>query len=64
MKRLLLLGSIATLLLPGLVFAAFNDVTLTSSAKIVIDGVTLDVDGDSNVVESITVEGANFSFTL
>ena len=64
MKKLLTSSVIGGLLLPTLAFAAYNDVTLTSSADIVVDGVTLDVVGDSNVIETITIEGSNFSFVL
>lgn len=64
MKKLLTSSIIGGLLLPSLAFAAYNDATITSSADIVIDGVTLDLVGDSNVIETITVNEASFSFTL
>lgn len=64
MKKLLISGSIASLLLPGLTFAAFNDVTLGSSAKVTAAGQTLDVSGDSNVIETIGVEADFITFTI
>ena len=64
MKKLLLTGSIATLLLPSLAFAAYNDVTLTSSASVSLNAGTLNVVGDSNVIETMTVTATELSFTL
>lgn len=64
MKKLLLTGSIASLLIPGLAFAAYNDVTLGSSASIQADGQTINIDGDANVVESLVVNSGTFSFVL
>jgi hypothetical protein len=64
MKKLLTFGLIASLLLPGIAFAAYNDVTLGSSAKVTAAGRTLDVEGDSNVIETIGVEADFITFTL
>lgn len=64
MKKLLTSASIATLLLPGLAFAAYNDVTLTSSVSVQADGQTINVDGDANVVEQVAVYDGSFTFTL
>lgn len=65
MKKLLLPSvAIAGALLPGLAFAAYNDVTLTSSASVTLDTGTLNVGGDSNVIETMTVTATELSFTL
>ncbi len=64
MKKFLLSGSIVALLLPGLAWAAFDTVSLTTDAKISAGGVTLDVSGATAVVESITVQSGTFSFVL
>ena len=45
MKKILLSGSLALLLLPGLAYAAFDDVSLTTDVDITIGSVTLDVHG-------------------
>jgi hypothetical protein len=64
MKKLLLLGLIAGALLPGLAFAAYNDVTLTTDAIITVNGMDLTVSGSSAVVETIVVNSGNFTVTL
>lgn len=53
-----------TLAVPSLVFAAYNDVTLTTSAVLSVNGITLNVSGSSAVVESITVNATNFTVTM
>lgn len=57
---LLLVG----LLLPTVAFAAFNDVTLTTSTNVSVGGYTLNVTGSSAVVQSIVVNDSNLSVTL
>lgn len=52
------------LLLPSLASAAFNTVTLGSSARVTAAGQTLNVSGNSNVIETIGVEPTFFTFTL
>src|SRR3989344_4559528 len=64
MKKLLTSGLVASLLLPAIAFAAYDDVTLGSSAQITSNGQTLNVSGDSNVIEIIGVEPTFFTFTL
>ena len=59
--RLLFLG---LWLLPTLVFAAFDDVTLTTDTILSVGGYTLNVTGSSAVVQSIVVNDSNFSVTL
>lgn len=62
-KKVLLL--ILSLSVPGLVFAAaYNDVTLTTSASIVAGGKTYNIYTVSTVLESLTVNPSNFSFVL
>lgn len=64
MKKLLLSGSIASLLLPGLAFAAFNDVSLTTDAVLSVNGITLNVSGSSAVIESLVVGSTDLTVTL
>ncbi len=52
------------LLLPSLASATYNDVTLGSSARVTAAGQTLNVVGDSNVIETIGVEPDFLTFTL
>lgn len=64
MKKLLLTGSIISLLLPGLAFAAYNDVSLTTDAVLSVNGITLNVSGSTATIESIVVDSTNFTVTL
>lgn len=64
MKRLFALAAILTCALPQTAFAAFNTVTLTTSAVISVGGYTLNVSGSSAVIQSIVVNVNNFSVTL
>lgn len=64
MKKLLVSGSIASLLLPILAFAAYNDVSLTTDTVLDIGGITVNVSGDTATVESIAVGAASFTVTL
>ncbi|MEK7109541.1 MAG: peptidoglycan-binding domain-containing protein, partial [Patescibacteria group bacterium] len=45
-------------------FAAFDDVTLGSSAVLSVGGVTLNVTGSSNSIASITVGSTNFTVSV
>ena len=64
MKKLLLPGLALGVLLPGLVFAAYNDVALTSSASVSLNAGTLNVVGDSNLIETMEVTATELHFTL
>jgi hypothetical protein len=64
MKRIFALAAIVLSALPALASAAYNDVTLTTSAAISVGGYTLDVSGASAAVQSIVVNASNFSVTL
>lgn len=64
MKKLLLSGSIATLLLPSLAFAAYNDVSLTTDTVLSVNSITLNVSGSTATIESIVVDSTNFVATL
>jgi hypothetical protein len=68
MKKINLYGSfmiiLSLLFLPSITMAAYNDVTLTTSAVISVGGYTLNVTGSSAVVQSITVNTSNFTVTL
>lgn len=57
-------GILVALLAPSLVFAAFDDVTLTTDTVLSVNGITLNVSGTSATIESITVNEADFSVTL
>lgn len=59
--KILFLG---LLFLPTFTFAAFNDVTLTTSTNISVGGHTLNVTGASAVIQSIVINTGNFSVTL
>lgn len=64
MKKLLLSSSIVVLLLPGLAFAAFNDVFLTTDVVLSVNGITVNVSGSTATIESIEVGSTNFIVTL
>jgi hypothetical protein len=64
MKRILALAAITACALPALAFAAYNDVTLTTSTLISVGGYTLNVTGPSAVLHSIDVNASNFTVTL
>ena len=51
-------------LAPLSAFAAFNDVSLTTSAVISVGGYTLNISGSTAAIQSITVSATNFSVTL
>lgn len=59
--RILFLG---LLFLPTFAFAAFNDVTLTTTTNISVGGYTLNITGSSAVIQSIIVNDSSFSATL
>lgn len=56
--------AVALLLAPSLTFAAANDVTLTTSAVLSVNGITLNVTGSGGSIESMIVNATNFSVTL
>lgn len=62
MKKILVSVSLA-LLLPGLAFAASNDVSLNASAVLSVGGITVNVTGTS-LVQSITVDGSSISLVM
>lgn len=64
MKKLLIYGSIGIAVSPVFVFAAYNDVTLTTSVSFLADGQTINVSGSTNVVEQIVVDAGTIKFTL
>ena len=71
MKKISRLAAVAAVLGLGIcfsvaspVFAAFNDVTLTTSSVIVVGGVSLSVSGASGVVQSIVVSPGSFGVTM
>jgi hypothetical protein len=65
MKKFLLTGSLALLLLPALAFAGTaTDVTITTSAVFSVNGIEVDMNGSSGTVESASVTGTTLSFTL
>ena len=60
MKKLLI--GLSFLLLPGIVLAAYNDVSLDSSVILTLGSYTLNVSGSSSVIQSIVIDGSS-SFT-
>ena len=64
MKKLLLSGSIATLLLPGLAFAAYNDVSLDTTVVLTVNSITLNVSGSASTIESLVVNPTTFVATI
>ena len=64
MRKLFALGAITAYAIPALAFAAYNDVTFTSSAITSVGGYTLNVSGPSAVIQSIVVNTNSFSVTL
>ena len=64
MKKLLFLSLIVGVLFPGVSFATYNDVVLTSDTIISVNGITLNVSGSSSSIASITVDTTSFSVSL
>ncbi|MFZ2763458.1 MAG: hypothetical protein WAX80_00235 [Minisyncoccia bacterium] len=65
MKKLLVSGTIASLLLPSLAFAAYNDVTLgNTTVDLSVNSITLNVSGSTATIESIEVGATTFTVTL
>ena len=64
MKKLLVSGSILSLLLPSLAFAAFNDVSLTTDVVLSVNSITLNISGSTATIESIEVGATSFTVTL
>ena len=64
MKKIL--GTLITgaLLLPALVYANYDDVSLTSDSVITTSAASINVTGDSATIESITVNDGEFSVVL
>ena len=60
MKKLLVSGAIASLLLPALAFAAYNDVSLDNTVVLTVNSITLNVSGSAAAIESIVVNPTNF----
>ena len=64
MRNLTKFVAVGVLLVPIFVFAAYDDVTLTSSAVIQVGSYLFDVTGSSALIQSITVNSDNFVVTL
>src|SRR3989344_120688 len=65
LKKLLIGGSVALLLVPVFAFAAYNDVTLTTDTVVLsVNGITVNVTGASAEIESIVVSSTDFTVTL
>jgi len=65
MKKFLLSGSLAVLLMPALALAAFNDVTLAASnAVLSIGGITVNLTGSGATLQSVVVGGSSFDVVL
>lgn len=63
-KKLFASGTLLTLIAPAMVFAAFNDVTLTTAVTLTSNSISLAVYGSSAVLESIVVSSGSFNVTL
>jgi len=64
MKKLLVSGTIASLLLPSLAFAAYDDVRLATSVVLTVNGITLNVSGSQATIESLVINPTNFVVTI
>ncbi|MBI2673982.1 MAG: hypothetical protein HYX23_01745 [Candidatus Zambryskibacteria bacterium] len=64
MKKLLLSGSITALLLPGLAFAAYNDVSMNTTVVLTVNGITLNVSGSGATIESLVINPTNFQVAI
>ena len=64
MKKLLVPGAIASLLLPALAFAAYDDVSLTTTVVLTVNSITLNVSGSLAVIESLVINPTNFVATI
>lgn len=65
MKKLLVSGALTALLVPGLALAAYNDVSLTTSTVLTVNGgITVNVTGTTAAVQSIVVGATTITFTL
>ena len=64
MKKHLTILVFGLLVLPSLVFAAYNDATLQPSVILSVGGTSLVVSSVNSVIESITVDSGSFAATL
>src|SRR3989344_807344 len=66
MRTFLIRGAVvlAALLVASPAFAAFDDVTLTTDTVLSVNGITLNIYGDSATLETITVNSTNFAAPL
>src|SRR3989344_8231305 len=66
MRTFLIRGAVvlAALLVASPALAAYNDVTLTTDTVLSVNGITLNIYGDSATLETITVNSTNFTATL
>lgn len=64
MKKLLLLGSLAVMFLPGFAYAAYNDVSLATTTSLSVNSITLNVSGSQATIESIEVGATTFTVVI
>src|SRR3989338_10538972 len=64
MKKILLTGSRALLLLPGLAYAAFDDVSITTDVDITRGSITLGVHGSTASIASMEVTASSVIFSI
>ncbi|MFA5877745.1 MAG: peptidoglycan-binding protein [Candidatus Paceibacterota bacterium] len=64
MKKILGAVVLGAMFSPVFAFAAYNDVTLTTSTVLSIGGITINISGSSAVIESITVTATSFSVVM
>lgn len=64
MKKLLAIVSLASLSVPGLSFAAYNDVSLSTETALNVNSITVNLSGSSATIESLAVGASTFSVTI
>ena len=64
MRTLIKSSVLAGLFLPALVFAAYNDVTLTTDVVLSVNSVSINVSGSSATIETIAVGATSFTATM
>ncbi len=65
MKQMLVRGlAVGILLLPAVVFAAYNDVTITTDATLSVNDAEIDISGSSAVIQSVVVGATSFTVVL
>lgn len=64
MKKLLATIALGGLVFPTLVFAVFDDVSVTADANLSVNSITLNIAGSAATLETLTVDSTNFTAVL